>query len=80
MSASESNARQLTIWSWWVQIPLAFVCLAGFAHSWFIEGRNEDWILAIGIPALIAGCYDLYLRRSSKKEADPDRQRTTRGM
>lgn len=79
MSASESYSRKLTIWSWWFQIPLAAVCFAGFAHSQFVEKRNEDWILAIGIPALIAGCYDLYLRRTPKKEPIQAAE-TTRGM
>lgn len=78
MSASESNTRKPTIWSWWFQIPLALVCFVGFAHSRFVEERNEDWILAIGIPALIAGCYDLYLRRSLKKESIQPPE-TTRG-
>jgi|GEM_PF-5645839 len=62
-----SSKRKATIWSWQFQLPLGIVCIIGWAHSRFVDNRHEDWVLALGIPALIAAGYDIYLRSKIRK-------------
>ena len=70
---NDSGARsekKASLFAWPVLLSLGLVSVGIWAHARFVENRRENIALVIGIPALVAGLYDIYLRHSSRSKTN----------
>lgn len=72
-NAVHRTERKATLFSWPVLLSLGVVSVGVWAHARFVENRRENIALVIGVPALVAGFYDIHLRRQCRTERKQSR-------
>lgn len=70
------HRRPRSIFRWEIQLPLGLLCIAAYFYFLETEARREPILPGIGVGAIICACYEFYLARRLKKEANqPQQQR-----